>query len=92
MIPHEVHAHPHHQTGNRWLDMLLAGSALLVSCVSLFVAVEHGHTMQKLVEANSSPNLSMADTLTPVQNGPGLVWEVAFRNSRGWVPTQAADA
>ena len=81
MIPEEVHAHRHHPTGHRWLDLILGGSALLISCVSLFVAVEHGHTMKKLVEANSWPNLTLANSLQPDTKTEGLVWEIAFRNN-----------
>lgn len=50
----EVHVHPHH-TGHRWVDYVIAGTALLVSVISLWVAVGHGRTMEKLVAANSWP-------------------------------------
>jgi hypothetical protein len=53
--------HPRH-TGHRWVDFVIAGSALLISVVSLVVAVRHGQTMEemahanaRLVEANSWP-------------------------------------
>jgi hypothetical protein len=49
----EVHAHHHgHGTGVRWVDLALGGSAMLVSIISLFVAVGHGRVMEKLVEEN----------------------------------------
>jgi hypothetical protein len=51
-----VEAHPHH-TGHHLVDYAVAGSAIVISLVSLFVAIEHGHTMQKLVAANSWPLL-----------------------------------
>ena len=47
------HAHHPHATGHRWLDILLAASAMLVSIVSLVVAVNHGRTMEKMAEANA---------------------------------------
>jgi hypothetical protein len=43
------------KTGHRMADMTVAFSALFVSLCSLGIAVHHGHTMQKLVEANSRP-------------------------------------
>lgn len=49
----EVHAHHHgHGTGVRWVDIMLGGSAMLVSIISLFVAIGHGRVMEKLVEEN----------------------------------------
>ena len=52
----ETHAHAHsHKTGHGWVDMVVAFSALFVSVVSLGVAVMHGHTMDRLVAANSWP-------------------------------------
>lgn len=48
----ENHAHHHHGTGVRWVDMVLAGSAILISLISLVVAVGHGRVMEKLVEEN----------------------------------------
>jgi len=51
LVEHEQHAH-HHNTGISWLDGILAGSAILISVVSLVVSVHHGRTMENLVEAN----------------------------------------
>jgi hypothetical protein len=49
----EVHApHAAHGTGVRWVDIALGGSAMLVSIISLFVAISHGRVMEKLVEEN----------------------------------------
>ena len=50
--PEAHHAHPGH-SGHRWLDIVLAVSAMFVSVISLFVAVEHGRTMQRMAEANA---------------------------------------
>ena len=53
----ETHHHHHTHTSHRWLDIALGMAAMFVSVTSLVVAVEHGHTMQRLVEANSWPIL-----------------------------------
>ena len=53
VVEDEHHGHHHHGTGVRWLDMILAGSAMLVSIISLFVSIEHGRTMERLVETNA---------------------------------------
>lgn len=60
MDAHEVHAPHAGHTGHRWLDIGLACAALVVSCVSLYIAVHHGRTMEKLVAASSWPNLQFA--------------------------------
>lgn len=51
MIEHESHSHAHH-TGLPWLDLVIAGSAIFISIVSLVVSIHHGSTMEKLVAAN----------------------------------------
>lgn len=51
----EIEAHPHGHTGHRWLDILLGVSAMIVSVVSLVVALHHGDTMEKMVEASTWP-------------------------------------
>jgi hypothetical protein len=55
----EVHTPHKAHTGHRWLDITLGVSALMVSAISLYVAVHHGQTMEKLVEANSFPNVEL---------------------------------
>ncbi len=47
----EVHAHAGH-TGHRWLDIGLGLTAMFVSVVTLFVAIEHGRTMERMADAN----------------------------------------
>ena len=47
-----VHAHPRH-VGYRPLDLILALLAVFISAVSLYVAIDHGRTEQKLVQANA---------------------------------------
>lgn len=51
MIEHESHSHARH-TGLPWLDLILAGSAIFISIVSLVISINHGRTMEKLVAAN----------------------------------------
>jgi hypothetical protein len=52
----EVHAHVH-GAGRSKIDLVLALSAIFISAVSLFVAVEHGKTERDLVAASSWPFL-----------------------------------
>lgn len=54
----EVHAHPRH-SGHRWLDLILALTAVFISGVSLTVAIEHGRIERQLVQANSWPFLQI---------------------------------
>lgn len=54
--PDGVEAEPR-KVGHRWLDLILAGSAILISVVSVSVAVHHGHVQEELVAANSWPFL-----------------------------------
>lgn len=51
MIEEESHSH-HHSTGLPWVDLILAGSAIFISIVSLIVSIHHGRIMEKLVAAN----------------------------------------
>jgi hypothetical protein len=50
--PEQPHQHPPH-TNHRWLDIVLALSAMFVSVISLFVAIEHGRTMGRMADANA---------------------------------------
>jgi hypothetical protein len=40
MGPEGEHHH-HHHTGNRWLDIVIAVSAVIISLISLFLAIQH---------------------------------------------------
>ncbi len=53
----EIETH-RHKTGHSHVDLILGSLAVLMSMVSIFIAVHHGQTMEKLVEANSWPNIS----------------------------------
>jgi hypothetical protein len=52
----EVHA-PHARHGGlpRWLELVIAFTALITSISSIAIAVHHGRIMEKLVQANSVP-------------------------------------
>ncbi len=58
MEPPEVHT-PHKGHGANWLEVTISVAALVTSAVSIFIAVRHGEVMEKLVEANSLPFLSL---------------------------------
>ena len=72
MIEHEGHSHGH-RTGIPWLDLILAGSAIFISVVSLIVSIHHGRTMEQLVAANEKQ--VKASTLPILRYGTGNVYE-----------------
>ena len=77
----EIETHgAHHHTGHRWVDLSVAACALLVSLCSLGIAIHHGHTMEKLVQANSLPFLQFVNSNgEPRENGaiaPVLSYQV----------------
>lgn len=53
----EISANPL-KTGHKMLDLTIALSAITISVISLFVAVGHGRTEEKLVAASSWPFLT----------------------------------
>jgi hypothetical protein len=58
MVPEsEIKAETHHKSGHRLLDWVVAGTALFVSLCSLGLAIHTAHSMDRLVEANSRPEL-----------------------------------
>src|SRR6516225_6232959 len=44
-----------HKTGHRLTDLIVGSSAIFISVCSLALAIHHGHTMERLVEADSRP-------------------------------------
>ena len=68
----EVHAHAH-RTGHHWIDLAIAISAITISVISLFVAVEHGRTEEKLVAANSWPFLVYQTSSNGLETGHRLL-------------------
>jgi len=67
-----IEAHPN-RTGHRALDLVIAGSAILISCISLLVAIEHGRTMQQLVAANSWPLLQVSTGNVDDRSGKQII-------------------
>lgn len=80
----EVHApHPPH-TGVRWWDYAIGGTALLVSLISLYVAIHHGTIMERLVAANSWPNVSVDTLVTRGESATsGRLAIIALNNGIG---------
>jgi len=86
----EIHA-PHAHGGGDWLGKVVALAALVTSVVSIVVAVRHGETMEKLVEAQSWPYVGLnssnlvedkpniALTLQSAGSGPARVRALAIR-------------
>jgi len=54
VLPALDHNHgPHaHGTGVRWLDVVVTVSVVFLSLLSLVVSIEHGRTMEKMVDQN----------------------------------------
>ncbi len=76
MGPDPEHHH-HHPTGHRWLDMVLAVSAVVISLMSLFLAIQHGRVMERMVEASTWPYVSMGtSTANPDGTRHISVWVV----------------
>lgn len=68
--PPEVHAPHGHRPGVRWLEIVVSISALVVSVVSISVALQHGNTMQQLVTANSLPYVEIrSSNAVPTSDG-----------------------
>jgi hypothetical protein len=51
--PELEHHHNHHHTGRGWLDVALGVAAVFISLISLFLAIQHGRVMEKMVEAST---------------------------------------
>ena len=52
----EIHpVHKPHGVGVQWLELILSVSAIITSMVSVYIAIQHGEVMEKLVAANSLP-------------------------------------
>jgi hypothetical protein len=74
-----THIHPEHESGNRWLDVIVAVSVIFISVVSLVVSINHGKTMEKMVEQNQkmvdqNQKLVVANTL-PLLTVGGNNWD-----------------
>ncbi len=76
MLPETEAAPEVHRTGRRLADVTVGFSAIFISVCSLALAIHHGHTMERLVEANSRPFLefgtSNGEARAPTADGaPG---------------------
>lgn len=67
----EAHAHAH-KSGHNLVDMMLALSAVLLSVVSMIIAIQNHHAMKQLVMANSWPYLQH-DSSNVGKNGEAVV-------------------
>jgi hypothetical protein len=75
--------HPHaHKTGHKWLDLTIAVSAITISVISLFVAIGHGRTEEKLVAASSWPFLTFETEKDGLDAGG---WTIYLRMKNGGV-------
>lgn len=59
VTPTGIDAYPR-RTGHNILDLTIAGSAILISCVSLFIATQQSRTMERTLAASSWPLLQFA--------------------------------
>jgi hypothetical protein len=53
MTPEQHAAAEIRKTGHSWVDMSVAACALIVSATSLLVAIRHGHSMERMADANA---------------------------------------
>lgn len=83
--------HPHlHKTGHSRLDLMLAIAALLMSGVSLYIAMHHGHTMEKLVTAATWPHVQLNTSNADAAGGSSRVLLSAVNGGVGPARVQKA--
>jgi hypothetical protein len=78
----DVHAHAH-KTGRKWVDLAIAFSAITISVISLFVAVAHGRTEEKLVAASSWPFLTFSTEKDGLDAGGWTIHLILQNNGVG---------
>jgi len=66
-----------HRTGDRLTDRVVAFSAVFISLCSFALAIHHGHTMERLVEANSRPFVQFETSNGQVRPSGELVRELS---------------
>ena len=69
VVPGGIEARPR-RVGHVALDLVIAGSAILISCISLFIAIQQSRTMQKQVAAASWPLLQFSSENTDEHDRP----------------------
>ena len=84
----DVHA-VHAPRGPHWLELILSVAALVTSAVSVYIAVQHGRVMEKMLQASSLPfvtvysgdyvNGSLISHLTLRNEGVGPARLISFR-------------
>ncbi len=84
MIPEIESRAETRKTGHRWIDISAALCALVVSITSLGIAVLHGHTMERmadanarLVSANSWPILMFFTSNATPEGDATITWNVS---------------
>ena len=60
------------RTGHRWLDMVVAFSALLISAVSIFVAQQSNQSMERITRASSWPFIQIGSGNASDEGAPEL--------------------
>lgn len=62
LMPAPEHGHGHeHKIGIPWLDAVIAASVVFISLISLVVSIQHGKSMERMVDQNQK--LVVASTL-----------------------------
>lgn len=61
------------RTGGKWLDLMLALSAIFVSMCSLFLAYNSSNSMERLVQANSMPFIQLESGNATDEGEPGVL-------------------
>ena len=77
MLPHSETRPEIPKTGHRLTDLIVGFSAIFISVCSLALAIHHGHTMERLVEANSRPFLQFDTSNGQVRANGELVRELS---------------
>ncbi|MEQ1820010.1 MAG: hypothetical protein ABL871_15520 [Terricaulis sp.] len=61
------------RTGGKWLDLMLALSAIFVSMCSLWLAYNSSNSMERLVQANSMPFIQLESGNATDEGEPGVL-------------------
>ena len=73
----ETEHHHHHHTGRKWLDVTLGVAAVFISLMSLFLAIQHGRVMEKMVQASTWPYVMVRFSTSNPDGSPHVRIEVA---------------